>query len=169
MEIREATTADTEAIRRVHRESIEELGPAAYSSEQVAAWARGCASANYIASIESDDACFVIAEREDEVLGFGSLSFDSPTEYEASVDAEVTGVYVHPSAARDGIGTDLLVALEREARNHGVGTLGLSASLNALGFYERHGYEQVRTYDHEFASDLSTGVTGRVVEMKADL
>jgi putative acetyltransferase len=169
MRIREARAAEAEAIRCVHRESIEGLGPAGYSSEQVAAWARGTESADYAATIESDDGGFVVAERDGDLLGFGSLSYDIPEEYEASADTEVTGVYVHPSATREGVGTELLVALERAAKNRGVGTLGLSASHNALRFYERHGYERVRTYEHEFSSDESTGVTGAIVEMKKAL
>lgn len=169
MAIREATAADADAIRRVHRESIEGLGPTAYSREQVAAWAAGCESADYSAPIESDDRHFVVAERDDDLSGFGSLSFHSPDEYVETVDAEVTGVYVDPSIARQGVGTDLLSALEREARHRGVETLGLSASRNAVLFYESHGYERVRTYEHEFSSGESTGVTGEVVEMNKRL
>ena len=169
MRIREARAADAETVRRVHRESIKGLGPAAYSSEQVAAWAWGTQSADYAATIESDDGHFVVAERDDELLGFDSLSFDPPEGYEASADAEMTGVYVHPSATQEGVGTELLAALERAASGRGVGMLGLSASHNALGFYEWHGYERVRSYEYEFSSDESTGVTGEIVEMKKDL
>jgi putative acetyltransferase len=169
MRIREARAADAEAVRCVHRESIEGLGPAAYDSEQVAAWARGTESADYAATIESDDSHFVVAERDGELLGFGSLSYDIPEEYEASADAEVTAVYVHPSATREGVGTELLAALERVASGRGVGTLGLSASLNALGFYEGHDYERVRTYEHEFSGHEGTGVAGEIVETKKHL
>lgn len=168
MTVREATAADAEAVRRVHRASIEGLGPAAYSPEQVTAWARGCESTDYTAGIESKNTYFVVAERKDEngdVVGFGSLSFDVPTNYEVDADAEVTGVYVHPSVAREGIGTELLRTLERTARSEGVERLGLSASLNAVAFYAHRGYERIKTYDHEFSSQVSTGVTGRVVEM----
>ena len=82
MEIREATAADAEAIRRVHRASIEGLGSAAYDPKQVAAWARGTESADYAAAIESDDRYFAVAEGpetgdesegEADVLGFGSV------------------------------------------------------------------------------------------------
>jgi putative acetyltransferase len=169
MRIREARAADAEAIRRVHRESIEKLGPAAYSPEQVAAWARATQSADYAATIESDDGHFVVAERAGDLLGFGSLSYDTPEEYEANADAEVTGVYIHPSVAREGVGTELLAALERAARNRGVETIGLSASHNAVGFYEGHDYERVRTYEHELSSEESTGVTGEIIEMSKRL
>jgi putative acetyltransferase len=97
------------------------------------------------------------------------LSYDTPEEYEANADAEVTGVYIHPSVTREGVGTELLAALERAARNRGVETIGLSASHNAVGFYEGHDYERVRTYEHEFSSEESTGVTGEIIEMSKRL
>ncbi|MEM4780046.1 MAG: GNAT family N-acetyltransferase, partial [Halalkalicoccus sp.] len=84
-------------------------------------------------------------------------------------DAEVTGVYVDPSAARQGIGSTLLADLERYGRERGVRTLALSASLNAVPFYQAHGYERVREYRHEFSNHESTGVEGIVVEMATRL
>ncbi|MDL5361623.1 GNAT family N-acetyltransferase [Halalkalicoccus sp. NIPERK01] len=169
MEIREATPGDAEIIQEVHVASITELGPEAYSESQVEAWAMGCKSADYAGAIESDDAYFVVAEDREGVRGFGSLSLDPSEGYEASVDAEVTGVYVDPSVARRGVGSAILADLERHAREHGVRTLGLSASLNALPFYEAHGYERVREYRHEFSAHESTAVEGTVVEMTMQL
>lgn len=169
MRIREATPEDTEAIRDVHVASIEELGTETYSQEQVAAWARGCESAGYTSAITSDQLEFIVAETDDGIVGFGSLKLAPPDGYEAPADAEITGVYVHPSVVRTGVGTRLYTELERRARTHDVQLLGLSASLNAVPFYESHGYERVRTYSHEFSSHESTGVTGQIVEMKKRL
>ena len=169
MKVRKATHTDAKAVRQIHRESIEGLGPEAYSQNQVEAWASGCESADYSAPIESDNVYFVVAEEDGEHRGFGSLQLETPNEYEATVDAEITGVYVHPSTARAGVGTELLTNIEQEARNRGFQTLGLSASLNAVPFYEHHGYEKVREYSHEFSPKQSTGVTGDLIEMKKEL
>ncbi|MFC4988771.1 GNAT family N-acetyltransferase [Saliphagus infecundisoli] len=163
--VREAVLEDGEAIRAVHRESILGLGPAAYDDEQVAAWAAGCADADYVAGIEGEEP-FLVATDGDEIVGFGSLSVGPPEDYAADVDCEVTGVYVHPADAGRGVGSRLLAALEERAREAGVSRLGLTASANAVGFYESRGYERVRAYRHEFSAARSTGVTGRVVEMK---
>jgi putative acetyltransferase len=168
MKVREATASDVEAIRTVHAASIRELGTAAYDAEQVAAWASGVETATY-ADIDSADVSFVVAEDEGTLLGFGSLSFSPADDYGAAVDAEVTGVYIHPSAARRGVGSLLLAELERRARGRGVGTLGLMSSLNAVPFYETHGYERVEEHDHEFSAHLSTGVEGTVLEMVKEL
>lgn len=168
MQIREARPEDAEAIRTVHYDSITELGPAAYDSEQVDAWARGVESADY-AAVDSEDYYVVVAEVGGDVRGFGSLRLEVPDSDEASAEGEVTGVYVHPSVARQGVGSAILAALERQARAHGIRSLGLSASLNAVPFYESHGYERVRECVHEFSSHESTGVEGRVVEMRKEL
>lgn len=165
MRVRGAVPADAGAIRTLHEAAIREFGPLAYSRTQVDAWARGCESVDYIAAIEADDVEFIVADIDDDIGGFGSLRLGTPLEYELTVDAEVTAVYVHPSVARQGIGTRLYRELERRARAHGATRLGLSASLNAVPFYEAQGYERVSEHDHEFSSHDSTGVVGTVVEM----
>lgn len=169
MRIRDAKPADSEAIREVHATSITELGREAYTDEQVAAWAQGCESADYTAAIEADEIEFIVAEGDDGVVGFGSLKLAPPDSYDAPVDAEVTGVYVHPSVAREGVGSRLYTELEQRARGHGVQHLGLLASRNAVPFYDSHGYERVTEQTHEFSSHESTGVTGVVVEMEKSL
>lgn len=168
MEIRAAEPTDADAVRRVHRASIEGLGPEAYDSEQVEAWASGCESADYASTIADDDVRFVVAERDGDIVGFGSLRLERLAD-ESTADAEITGVYVHPSVAREGVGTALLADLEREARERGRRLLGLSASLNAVPFYDHHGYERVETRTHEFSGHRSTGVEGTVVEMRKEL
>ncbi|MFC4440176.1 MULTISPECIES: GNAT family N-acetyltransferase [Natrialbaceae] len=105
METCDAKPSDTEAVRAAHSNSTTRLETEAYSEEQVNAWAQGCESADYTSAIESEESAFVVAEVDGKVVAFGSLKFASPDAYEADVDAEVTGVYVHPSVAREGVGT----------------------------------------------------------------
>lgn len=168
MAIRDATPADADAIHRVHEASIRELGPAAYDAEQVEAWAAGCDSADYggsIASASDDDAAaYVVAERDGAVRGFGSL-FDAPDRYPDRVDAEITGIYVDPAVARQGVGTVILDELQSRAARRGVDAIGLTASRNAVSFYRHHGYDPRQSFEHEFSAHESTGVTGTVVEM----
>lgn len=98
MRVRDATPSDADAIRDVHGAAIAGLAPSAYTDEQVEAWGRGVESADY-GVIEHEEFEFVVAEAEDEVLAFGSLRLATPDGYESPVDAEVTAVYAHPSAA----------------------------------------------------------------------
>lgn len=170
VEVREAVPADAAAVRAVHVAAIEGLGPEAYTDEQVEAWAAGCESADYAGTIASETVEFVVAvDADGDVVAFGSLRTEPPGGYEAAVDGEVTGVYVHPDVARRGVGSAVYADLERRAAAAGLEALGLTASLNAVPFYESHGYRRVRERSHEFSAGESTGVEGTVVEMRKAL
>lgn len=119
--------------------------------------------------MEADELVFVVAEIDGDIVAFGSLKLATSGAYEAHVDAEATGVYGHPSVARQGVGTRIYTELERRARTRDAQMLGLSASPNAAPFYEAHGYERVSEYTHEFSTRESTGAMGTVVAMKKKL
>lgn len=163
MAVREATAEDAEAVCRVHESSIRGLGPEGYRDEVVEAWAGDRDASDY--DLERPDLTFVVAEREGQIVGFGSLKHDAPDEYAAEADAEVTAVYVHPDAAGDGVGSRILGDLEERARDHGYDSLLLSSSMNAVSFYGERGYDRVRETPHEFPG----GVEAPVVEMKKRL
>jgi putative acetyltransferase len=81
-------------------------------------------------------------------------------------DAEITAVYVHPSVAREGVGSRIADELEARARAAGATVVGLTASLPAVPFYASRGYERVEERTHEFSAGPETGVTGTVVELR---
>ncbi|MFW6448829.1 MAG: N-acetyltransferase family protein [Halobacteriota archaeon] len=166
VELRPATRDDVPAIRSVHERSIRGLGRAVYDEEQVEAWAAGCGAADYASAIEASSVRFLVAEDDDGIVGFASGTTDPD---EAGVDGEVTGLYVVPEVARDGVGSLLLSALEDWLASRGVSRVGLTASRNAVGFYECHGYEAVEEREHEFSFQLETGVTGTVIHMTREL
>ncbi len=163
LSIRRAREADAEAIRDVHLASIGGLGGEQYTEEQVAAWAHDRDPAAY--PISGEDTTIFVAERGGSIVGFGWLSTGTAEEFEAVVDGKVTAIYVHPAFARQGIGTTLYQALETRARERGLGSLGLWASLNAVPFYESHGYSKVREVTYKFDDQ----VAGTVLEMRKSL
>lgn len=166
--VRDATTADTAAIRRVHVDSITGLGTESYTARQVEAWAEGCETADYETPVESPEMTCLVAERQ-AIVGFAVLDHTEPEAYAADADAEITAVYVTPDVVREGVGSRLYTELESRARSADIETLALSASRNAVAFYDAHGYDRVREYDHEFSAHVDTGVTGTVVEMAKQL
>jgi putative acetyltransferase len=163
MTVREATVDDASAILAVHLASIEQLGPAAYTAEQVSAWAHDRNLGDY--PIEEDHTHFVVAEREERVVGFGWLEIDPGDYLDASVDREVIAVYVHPSVVREGVGSALLAELEQKACEENAAAVGLWSSLNAVEFYASHDYERVTEHVYEF----DAGVEGTVIEMRTDV
>ena len=171
--VREARADDTERMAAAHAAATVALGREAYDEAQVRAWARG----RYEYPVGEDGVRLVVAVRErtesganapgetyDEVLGFGELHAEAG-DYLDDAEGEVRAVYVHPAFARQGVGRALYADLERPARARGVDSLGLWASLNAAGFYERQGFERVAEHDLKFAD----GVAATVVEMRKSL
>lgn len=85
--------------------------------------------------------------------------------FQASVEGEITAVYVDPTVAGEGIGKHIYSKLEAYAYDQNVSSLGLWASLNAVPFSDAMGYERVTDHSHEF----QVGVEGRIVEMRKAL
>jgi len=155
--VRPATDGDVADVLDVHVASIRAFGPATYDDEQVDAWAhRPLGVASFRESVRNESTAIVVAERDGEVAGFGRIRLD---------DGTVTAVYVHPDHARTGVGSALLADLESRADAAGQPTLTLRASLNAVPFYERAGYERRRVQTHA----TTGGVELDVVEMEKDL
>jgi putative acetyltransferase len=157
--LRPARADDAAPLQATHVAAVEAFGPDAYDERQVRAWATREGDPDL--ALESDDEQVVVAEPEpgDEagpdddadapaVAGFGHVALDgaSPPEDRAAAladraTAEVIAVYVHPTYARSGLGSRLLGWAEARARERDREVVGLLASNNAVGFYERHGYD----------------------------
>jgi N-acetylglutamate synthase-like GNAT family acetyltransferase len=128
--VRRAKEDDGETIGHVHRRSIREICGALYPPEIIEAWAAPRKAEHYAKAIRDKD-FFVAEDREGAVVGFGVLNREA---------REVEAVYVHPEVKRRGVGMKILRALEAVARDAGLETLRLNASLNGIPFYERAGY-----------------------------
>jgi putative acetyltransferase len=163
LSIRRARPGDAEAIRAVHLASIRGLGGESYDPEQVEAWAHDRDPADY--PIENPETTVFVAERGGSIVGFGWLSTEPGGDFEGPADGKITAIYVHPAVARQGIGTTLVQALETRARELGLDSLGLWASLNAVPFYADHGFSTVREVEYEFDDEIE----GRVLEMRKRL
>lgn len=184
--IRPARVEDAEAMLAISEASIREFGADHYSPRQVDSWARAPEGAEpYEVSIRDDTRLVVIAERENRanrdapreraatnragsgrwgrsasraggVVGWGRLDKN---------DGEVSAMYVHPDHARQGVGSALLEHLLRVAREEGLQRVHLMASLNAVVFYERAGFEAMG----ETVQETSGGVAIECVEMEKEL
>jgi ribosomal protein S18 acetylase RimI-like enzyme len=70
--------------------------------------------------------------------------------------AEVTRVFVVPAARRRGLGSRLLSCLEDHARRHQVSLLRLDTRrdlIEAQLLYVRHGFREVRSFNHGSYAD----------------
>ena len=160
--VREATPDDVEAIRAVHASSIRGLATAHYDDRQIDSWS----------DVDEDDYALpaegfhvVVAEvsdtgeegergvvegaegagEEGSIAGFGALDLES---------GEVRAVYVHAEHAGEGVGSSVLGELEERAARAGLADLHLTASLNAVPFYERHGWVSTEPTTHELGDGV---------------
>lgn len=151
---REARESDVEAIGAAHVAAIEAFGPESYDAEAVAAWAH--TDEPPAERYDLDEGHYLVAELDGDVAGFGHLDPEN---------CEVYAVYVHPDHTDREVESAVLAGLEGYARGAGCETVELTASLNAVDFYEHAGYESRRVTTHE----TSTGVELDCVRMETRL
>jgi GNAT superfamily N-acetyltransferase len=159
VEIRPATASDAVAIIALHFAAVHETAAAFYSREVLDTWSSLPDEARYQQirdAIAKGDELFVVAQDASGVVGFGSIMPRLE---------ELHAVYVHPKAGRRGIGSRILIQLERLALDRGVLQLQMDASVNAEAFYQRAGYEIVGRGVHR----LKRGLEMACVKMKKRL
>ena len=135
--IRPAVPADGAAIRDVHVASILGLGPGHYTRAELESWAAGLDPDRYGEAMTVEGELFEVACTADgRIVAFCSRR-----------DDEVCALYIHPDAARRGLGGTLLRRAEAAIAAAGHRTIRIGASLSGRPLYERHGYRTVAEKD----------------------
>ena len=142
--IRDANLTDIPEIHRMHKASIKELCASSYSPEIIEAWASNPNMDRYSKILGPGFMCLV-ATKQDVVCGFGSIDINKSL---------LASLFIHPDYAGTGVGALLLHALEEAAVAQGLSSLSIESSLNALRFYEKHGYETQKTGKTRFSTGL---------------
>ncbi len=137
--IRPYRDADAEALATVNAAAIAEIGPHAYSPEQVAAWsARHPGPEKFRERVAAGHAIFVAADVEDRPVAYALIEPDGHLDH----------LYNHPEHTRRGLATQLLATAEAHAAAQGVERIYTEASDLARPAFERAGY--VATKKREF-------------------
>lgn len=129
MTVRRMEPTDAQQVARVH-EAAARAGARAY--DDAGRWTRDREPGPYRRDVADPAREALVAERDGDVVGFGVAALSA---------GRVVAVYVDPEHHREGVGTALLRALEDGLRAAGTGTARLTASVNAVPFYEARGYE----------------------------
>ncbi|WP_251373794.1 GNAT family N-acetyltransferase [Janthinobacterium sp. JC611] len=109
-----------------------------YAPEQIEVWTASPVPDGYAAMLAAGGG--VVAMQGEAIAGYAMLDIDKH---------EVDAVFVDPALAGLGIGRRLLAALEQLARLH------LSASLNAVPFYQAAGFVALRGEAYAHPSGIS--------------
>ena len=137
--IRPYRDADAEALVEVNAAAIAEIGPRAYSTEQVAAWsARHPGAERFRERVAAGDAIFVAADPDDRPVAYALVEADGHLDH----------LYNHPDHTRRGLAMLLLSRAEAHAAAQGACRLYTEASDLARPAFERAGY--VATAKREF-------------------
>lgn len=128
--IRRWRETDTEELADVFRRSVREVASRDYRPAQIEAWAAAPGETSTWNERMRNRVVFV-AEHETHLLGF--------IQYEPPDHIDMT--YVHPDWQRRGVASQLLAALETEARHGYVRVLNVEASITSRPFFQAHGYE----------------------------
>jgi putative acetyltransferase len=133
--IRAYEADDASAIARLFYETVRCVNQADYSEEQVEAWAPAVPDQQaWHARMSEPDRLTLVAQEDDEVVGFAELEDDGHLDM----------LYLHEDAVGWGVGRRLYEAVEGEARGSGVGRIFTEASVTARPFLERNGFRVVR-------------------------
>lgn len=141
--IRPYRSADAEALAALTLAAIRRTGLAAYSAEQVAAWAARYSVERLSDGATKGDVILVAAGPDDTPLGYTVLE----------AGGHLDMLYSHPEHGGRGLGLALLLAAETAARAQGVTRLFTEASELARPVFERAGYTLLHRRDFTITGD----------------
>jgi N-acetylglutamate synthase-like GNAT family acetyltransferase len=151
--VREATADDAAQILELRERSILALCVGDYADEQIAAWMGKRLATEYQQYIEKSP--FFVSTLGSKVTGYAAYNPNSQ---------QLSAVYVDPDFVRQGAATSLVKAVISDARERGVESLWLDASLTAVPFYEAAGFTPVKETKYAFG-----GVSLECLRMKTGL
>ncbi len=132
--LRRASAADAPALAELIRSTIRELGPRAYSAEQVAVWSLFPADFDAFCR-DLDEGIGLVLETEERLA---ALSLLHPLDH-------IALLYTAAPFAGRGFATRLIAATELEARRLGASRLSTEASHLARPVFARCGFSIVRS------------------------
>lgn len=144
---RVATQKDGSLLWDLRTRAVREACASHYQADQIERWCAASPPESFPRMLDSGGA--LVTEEEGRLLGYAILDFE---------DGKIAAVFVDPVFHGRGIGKGLLQRIQEIAVTRGLGRLFLSASLNAIPFYQRVGFEIVRheTYRHRCGIELAS-------------
>lgn len=146
-----ATLADVPALNQLIKLSVRRLGVGHYTPAQLES------ALKYVFGVDTQlvvDGTYFVAEAAGQVLGCGGWSQRNTLyggdQHKTAADslldptrdfARIRAFFVHPDAARRGVGRAILQTCEAAAQARGFRGLELAATPPGEPFYAAHGYE----------------------------
>jgi ribosomal protein S18 acetylase RimI-like enzyme len=129
--LRQARREDATRLHELHTAAVRSLCAPHYSPEIIDGWLQNRGPNGYLPPIERG--AIFVAELSGRIIGFGEAA-----------TGVVVAVYVDPSANQQGVGSAILHHAVSIARRDHEGPVRVESTLNAIHFYERHGFREIK-------------------------
>ena len=152
MKIRKATLDDTDQIRQLFYDTINNINILDYDSEQIKLWSSGHLKIDKWKKNISEQ-YFIVSESDGIITGFASITEKGYLDF----------MYVHKDHQGKGIATKLLAELEKFAGSLELKEIWAQVSITARPFFRSKGFEITKEFitridDVEFADAIMTKV-----------
>jgi putative acetyltransferase len=152
MKIRKATLDDTDQIRQLFYDTINNINIIDYDSEQIKLWSSGHLKIDKWKKNISEQ-YFIVSESDGIITGFASITEKGYLDF----------MYVHKDHQGKGIATKLLAELEKFAGSLELKKIWAQVSITARPFFRSKGFEITKEFitrieDVEFADAIMTKV-----------
>ena len=141
--IRRATPEDALAIATLYLHTVKKITSRDYAPAQIEAWAGATPDEEKWRKRQTNRTTFV-DEHNGTIRGFAELEDNG----------HIGAVYVHADCQGQGIASALLDEIERQAVARGVTCLSTEASITALPFFAKRGFETVAAQDVEYHGQI---------------
>lgn len=128
--IRPAAESDYAAMDRLQTASVHGLCAEVYTPDLIESWVGRPKPERYAKGVEMG-ALYYVALENTALRGFCGIDL---------AERLVLAVFAHPDAAGQGVGSLMMEYLFDLAARSGINELRVESSLNAVGFYCRHGF-----------------------------
>lgn len=172
-DVRLAAIEDLQSIETLMKHSMTILGKGHYSEQQI----QSCCKYVCVPELQLilDQTFFVAIDSNASIVGCGGWSFrktlyagpSTSSQAEAVLNpqtdpARIRAMFIAPDSSGKGIGSLILSASEKAAKNHGFQHGVLGATLSGLQFYKSKGWTSIA----QERATLPDGVAIDVVKMK---
>jgi putative acetyltransferase len=147
---------DRDAVISIHKLSIFSLCRDYYTEQEMKAWTDRLTPELFDEGMKDENNFGVVAVAANIVIGYGFFNVS---------DRELRALYVLPQYAGQGAGRLIMFQLESLAREKGIGRMTLQSTGNAVGFYKKLGYQEIKTERHQINVEVSIAC----VRMEKDL
>lgn len=127
--IRKAREEDIVEMKRLFKETVQKINIADYNEKQTKVWVSAVDNADFLKEQVATQHFFVAA-KDDVLYGFASITDEGLIDF----------VYVHKDHQREGVAQKLYDHLITVAKEKGIKTVTVMASITAKPFFEHLGF-----------------------------